>query len=219
MKASAYPKSAQKLHAVIYTTATGEQGVFPVRKGFNRDELIASYRNSPNVVRIEEAILEEPGWRNPNAMDLGTGNSAFERRGYLSTGNVIADTMLGFFVRPRAETVCNGKSFDAGQLQGFDLGHFSSADLHAHAMTSFIRSNARFETEKSKAYAIFHFAGDKRVVHGALVTDLGDRLIRLFQREDLGLPSLASSAAVMTKARHYLTDERISDRKTVWTLH
>lgn len=219
MNTSKFPIQPHKLPAVIYTTESGYQGVVPIRNWTTRDSLIESYRNSPGVTRIEEAMEQQPGWRTPNAMDLGTGNNAFERRAYLGTGNVIADTMVGFFVRPRTEMSCNGKQFDKGRLQSFDLEHFVSADLHAEAMTRFLLNDPRFETERAKAYVIFHFTRNKRVVHGALVTDPCDRLIRLFRRDELGLPTSASSAAVMATARHFLTDERISDRKTVWTLH
>lgn len=219
MQSSVYPKPPQRVPALIYTTSNGYQGVCPVHRLFNRDEMIASYRNSPGVVQIEEAILDEPGWRTPNAMALGTGNSAFERHGYLTTGNVIGSTMLGFFVRPRSETSCNGRAFPEGKLQSTDLGYFDAADERFRPMTRFIADEPRFVDQKCIAYAIFHHKGEKRVVHGALVTETNGRLIRLFQRPDLGLPHAASSAAVMAKARHYLTDERISDRKTIWTLH
>lgn len=219
MQSSVYPKPPQRVPALIYTTANGDEGVCPVHKLFDRDEMIASYRNSPGIVRIEDALVDEPGWRNPNAMDLGTGNSAFERRGYLSIGNVIADTMLGFYVRPRSQTSCNGLTFPEGKLQSTDLGYFDASDDRFRAMTRFIANEPRFAQQKCIAYAIFHRNRDKRVVHGALVTETNGRLIRLFNREDLGLPYTASSAAVMAKARHYLTDERISDRKTIWTLH
>ena len=219
MQSSVYPKPPQRLPALIYTTANGEEGVCPVHKLFDRDEMIASYRKSPGIVRIEEATVDQPGWRNPNAMDLGTGNRAFERRGYLSTGNVIADTMLGFYVRPRAQTLYNGLSFPDGKLQATDLGYFDAADKRFLPMTRFIATEPLFADQTCIAYAIFHRDREKRVVHGALITQTNGRLIRLFQRPDLGLPHAASSAAVMARARHYLTDERISDRKTIWTLH
>lgn len=219
MNASSFPKPAQRVPAVIYTTATGKQGICPVHHLFNRDELIASYRNSPGVVRIEEAFVDQPGWRNPNAMDLGVNNRDFDRQAYLITGNVIGSTMLGFFVRPRSETACNNLTFAPGHLQSFDLKTFENKALHAKRMLDFIRRDPRFETQTCQAYVIFHLRGEKHVVHGALVTDTKDQLIQLFQRFDLGLHSLATSAHVMAKARHFLTDERISDRKTIWTLH
>lgn len=219
MQASAYPKPAGRTPAVIYTTSDGQEGVYPIRKLFNRDELIDSLRNSPGVVRIEEAFVDEPGWRSGNAMALGTGNRAYERNAYLVTGNIIGGTMLGYYVRPRAEKACNGKSFRPGELQGFDLKIFEQPSLHAGAMTEFIRRDTRFDDQKCIAYVIFHTARKKVVVHGALITDTNGRLVRLFQRPDLGLNAVASSAVVMGKARHFLTDERISDRKTIWTLH
>ena len=86
-------------------------------------------------------------------------------------------------------------------------------------MTRFIANDPRFADQKCIAYAIFHRDREKRVVHGALITERNGQLIRLFQRPDLGLPHAASSAAVMAKARYYLTDERISGRKTIWTQH
>lgn len=219
MQASAYPKPAGRRPALIYTSSNGEEGIYPIHKLFDRDELIASLRNSPGVVRIEEAFVDEPGWRHGNAMALGTGNRAFERNAYLTTGNIIGNTMLGFYVRPRTAAECHGRSFRPGELQGFDLKSFDQPTLHARAMTDFIRRDERFETQKCIAYVIFHTSREKRVVHGALVTETNGRLIRLFQRPDLGLNAVASSAAVMGKARHFLTDERISDRKTIWTLH
>lgn len=219
MQASAYPKPPRRTPAVIYTSIDGHEGVFPIRQLFNSADLIDSLRNSPGVVRIEEAFVDEPGWRHGNAMALGTGNRAYERNAYLTTGNIIGNTMLGLYVRPRTGEECNGKSFPPGQLQGFDLKKFDQPSLHAGPMTDFIRRDPRFDTQKCIAYVIFHTARNKVVVHGALVTETNGRLIQLFQRTDLGLNTVASSSAVMGKARHFLTDERISDRKTIWTLH
>lgn len=219
MHESTFPRPAQRVQAIIYTTATGQQGICPVNRLFDRDEMIASYRESPGVVQIEEAFVDQPGWRNGNAMDLGVRNRDFARNAFLTTGNVIGSTMLGSFVRPRTQTACNSLTFPQGQLQSFDLKTFENKDLHTKSMQDFIRRDQRFETQTCQAYVIFHLRGEKHVVHGALITDTKDQLIRLFQRSDLGLPALATSADVMGKARHFLTDERISDRKTIWTLH
>lgn len=214
-----YPKPAERMPAVIYTTDTGTQGVWPLHRIYKRDDLIASLRNSPGVVRIEDAYVDQPGWRSANAMDLGVNNRDFARHAFLTTGNIIGSTMLGFFVRPRTESACNERAFANGLLQSNDLKAFEQKDLQANAMLDFIRRDQRFETQTCQAYVIFHLRGEKRVVHGALVTDKCDQLIRVFQRSDLGLTELATSVEVMAKARHFLTDERISDRKTIWTLH
>lgn len=226
MNSDRYPMPPRRLPAVIYKSVNGIQAVHPVYTGTNLVEMIDAYKHSPGIASVEAAYVEAPGWRNAKAMDLNTGNKSFDSKHcYLGTGNVISETMTGTFVRPRAEVTCKGHSFAPGSLQLFDLQRFNVSTnfpherMHAQAMVNFIRTDPRFETQTCQAYVIYHFEDDIRIVHGAMVTETSDRLIRLFHRADLGLPASAASAAVMSTARRYLTDERISGRKTVWQMH
>jgi hypothetical protein len=217
MNPSPYHAPSLVRECVIVHT-NGIPGLIKMGATDTADQWVKDLQIPPSVSCIETAKVESPSFRTGNAMAVNTGVKAFDSmpRCYIDVGNVIADTMRGTFVRPRKEVKCNGTAFREGELQKTDLAYFGQ---QAEAMCSFIRSEPAFDTEKCLAYLIFHHAKNKRVVHGALVTDVSRRLVRSFSRRDLGLPASAASKLILDKASYYLTDACVSDRKTVWTRH
>ena len=183
---------------------------------------VAKFSAINHVLKIETCTLHQPGWRTPNAMALETSNTAFDsRRVYIGTGNVIADTMYGAFVRPRLEINCNGMPFAPRKLQAFDLEPFKNLGVPGSLakLARWIEDEPKFESTTCLAYVIFHVRRESLVIHGALVTDVERKLLKLFDRRDLNLAASNKSDAVLNKACFYLTDACIQDRETVWTRH
>lgn len=64
-------------------------------------------------------------WRDGNHIAIQTGHATFDRQAdLLSTGNVVGDVQLSFFVRPKHETECNGFTNPEGHLRDWDLNQF-----------------------------------------------------------------------------------------------
>lgn len=95
-----------------------------------------------------------------------TFNRQTDKIGTISTGNVIADTLLGWYIRPFNETKCNGYDFAPGELQQADLKVFCQ-------LPQFVR---RFITDKGKQtkfilYELRHWITSRKIVHGYIITD------------------------------------------------
>lgn len=61
-------------------------------------------------------------WVNGNKMLFESGHKQFDRQtNLISTGNIIANTQRGGFIRPRKCTECNGLTRPEGHLREFDL--------------------------------------------------------------------------------------------------
>ena len=212
------PATPTRHPAVLYR-ANGILSVRCLTQADDQSELIAELQSRPQVESIETCMMAKPGWRTPNAMALETGNAAFDsKRVCIMDGNCISDTMIGFFIRPRLETRCNGGTFEAGSLQAFDLRPFD-AMWEAKALTDFIRREPQFDSATCLAYLVFHHESGRRITHGGLVTDLQRCLLRQFDRNALGLRASLKSDAVLRKVRFYLSDECFTDRHSVWTRH
>lgn len=208
-------KSPLKQPAVLIR-AFGHLLVHPLKPGENPQAYIDNMMAMPHVDRIEMCHTLPTRWRTSNSMDMATGNTAFDRKRVVAmTGNIISDTMYGTFIRPRQEIECNGFVSAPGHLQAFDLKGFSEL----RPVRDFVERDVRFETTTCIGYAIFHWDGEHRIYHGALVTDKEHQLLRQFDRRDLGLPYRRTSDAVMSAMRFRLTDECLMDRTPVWQRH
>jgi hypothetical protein len=108
-------------------------------------------------------------YQNPNKIKVTTGHKTFDRFcNYLGTGNVVSDGQWGSFIRPETETECNGMVWKPGELRDFDLKPYrESLRMPAHIDR---RVLAATETEDAILSAIFHYNGDKRIVHGYILT-------------------------------------------------
>lgn len=96
--------------------------------------------------------------------------------GYLGRGIVLSNTQSSKFVRPFAETHCNGFEFAPGRLRDFDLGFFNGA-MPPHVAREV---RARSETSGLIVYRFFHWHRRTRIEHGWLVTTRDHRFLRSF---------------------------------------
>lgn len=126
-------------------------------------------------------------------MSISSGYKEFDKAassesGYIGTGNVISNAMFGFHVRARTELECNGFAFAVGKLQESDLSPASKGyGQDFEAVRRYIRKSEYFENQNGWCYLIRHQrqADRKVVLHGALVTDSQNRLLRRFDRLEL----------------------------------
>lgn len=130
----------------------------------------------------DRSKLKKKQWRaDGNSMVIGSGHIAFDQQtNCISTGNIIANTQYGGFIRARTQTECNGHNFPEGYLRERDLEPFleysrlgrGSRGWRQQEMTYAALERVRGETEDKSIilYSFFHYNGDKRIVHGFILT-------------------------------------------------
>jgi hypothetical protein len=115
-------------------------------------------------------------------MVIDTGCSVFDRQcSHLTSGNHWGNCQFSTFVRPVSETECNGRTFPVGELFDFDMKAFTM-------MPPYVVAAIRAMNRTVVASEIRHHIGSHRlgrmIVHGYIVTDAAERLIRVFQTTD-----------------------------------
>ena len=95
----------------------------------------------------------------------------------ITSGNVIANTMWGLYIRPWNETECNGLTFKEGELFEQDLKHFNIT----RAMREYIKSL----NKQVILYEIFIYRNGKKDVIGWLIEDKG-RIIDMTVANSIG---------------------------------
>ena len=113
---------------------------------------------------------------------VNTGCKSFDKQtNFLSCGNVIAPTMIGWNIRAYTQTECNRFTFEPGHLQNYDLRNFVRNNIPA-SILKFVREI----TADSDAwlYMFFHYSGDKKIVHGYVVADKNNNHIKTFVLRD-----------------------------------
>lgn len=95
----------------------------------------------------------------------------------ITSGNVIANTMWGLYIRPWNETECNGLTFKEGELFQQDLKHFNIT----RAMREYIKSL----NKQVILYEIFIYRNGKKDVIGWLIEDKG-RIIDMTVANSIG---------------------------------
>lgn len=83
----------------------------------------------------------------------------------ISSGNVIANTMWGLYIRPYNETECNGLTFKEGELFESDLKHFNISRAYKEYIKSLNRQIVLYE--------IFIYRNGKKDIIGWLIEDNG----------------------------------------------
>lgn len=121
----------------------------------------------------------------------------------IMAGNVFSDVQTSTFIRPRQQLECNGFSNAPGHLQEFDLKTFVNRP-NMDRVLRHIRTDPFFETNTAIGYRIFHYAGKQPTLHGFILTDRAHKLIRRFDREDLGLRRSEKSASVLDFCLPYI---------------
>lgn len=104
-------------------------------------------------------------------MVMESGHKTFDRQtNCISTGNVIANTELGWFIRPSTDLECNGHDFVTGALQAYDLKDFERLGLSIGYLRRHVEKLVD-QHDGGILYAFFHLNGEHVIVHGLVLTD------------------------------------------------
>jgi hypothetical protein len=115
-------------------------------------------------------------------MVIDTGCSAFDSQcSHLTSGNHWGSCQFSTFVRPVFETECNGRTLPIGELFDFDMKAFTTMPAHVRAAIRAI--NRTVVVSEIRHHIGSHRLG-RKIVHGYIVTDTAERLIRVFQTTD-----------------------------------
>ena len=144
---------------------------------------------------------------NPRHQPNLTSHKGFnDRADLLMEGNTYSNVQRSTFVRARQQLECNGFTNPPGKLQKFDLDSLLGNIQGMATVRRYVETDAFFETNDALVYRIFHYNDKKeRVIHGVIVTTTGYRLLRAFDREDLGLMRSEKSRDVLRFALQYLS--------------
>ena len=146
--------------------------------------------------------MKKSEWVTPNRMKFESLHKTFNRQvNLISTGNQMCNTVRSFFIRAFNELECNGRLNEPGQLQEYDLNNFQDkyypSDLGG--VKDFIRREGK--TKRFILYVFFHYNGEKKITHGAIVTDAEHNHIRSCVFIFSG-----KSISVIEEARKYVTN-------------
>lgn len=181
-----------------------------------RDRRAQEYAAGSFATTVETCDVRTLDWVNPNRQNINTGCKAFDKQTTsVMTGNVMANTMLSWYIRPRNETKCNGFDFKPGELQESDLKVF--AQLKSDAVIRCINHLPRAESEMLILTVVFHGrrgtdGRKERVIHGGLITDTLLRQVRRFDRNEFGLSWRTASCKIMDAVIPHLTDQKAINR-------
>ena len=147
--------------------------------------------------------MKKDEWATPNRMKFESLHKTFNRRVSLITrGNQIGNTVLSFHIRAFNELECNGRVNKPGHLQEYDLDNFKDSRFspQLRGVKDFIRREGK--TKKFILYVFFHYNGNRRITHGAVITDAEHNHVKSF------LFNLTrKSMSVIEEARKYITNE------------
>lgn len=89
--------------------------------------------------------MKKKNWNSTgNKMIINSGWKEFDRQtNCISTGNVICNTQLSWFVRPYRKTECNGLDFPKGHLMDHDLKVFNPYHIPEQIMDVLTDINRR----------------------------------------------------------------------------
>lgn len=137
-------------------------------------------------------------YRTGSRMDVKTGHATFDSQcDGMSSGNVWGGTQFSNYIRAFTETECNGFTNAPGHLQTFDLNFFK--DGLPHRVKERVKEYAR--TKSVILYEFRHWVGERKVVHGYIITRGHDGNNQLLQIIDTG-PTFKSYAILQTAAQY-----------------
>ena len=123
-------------------------------------------------------------WVNDNRMLFESDHKTFNRQtNIISTGNIIANTVIGQHIRAYTETECNGLTRSEGHLRNFDLQGFMRRHIPRRVLQAVKDSTAN---RSAWLYELLHYNNmglwkdDQRIVHGYVLTSGDHFLIRSF---------------------------------------
>lgn len=102
--------------------------------------------------------------KNGNKMIIHSDFKEFNKQtNYIGNGNVIANTMKGWYIRPYSETKCNGQEWEQGHLFNYDLQYFSISNSYREYIKSLNMSVILYE--------IFIYRNGEKDILGWLIED------------------------------------------------
>ena len=132
-------------------------------------------------------------------MMIDTGCSAFDSQcSHLTSGNHWGNCQFSTFVRPVSETECNGGTVPTGELFEFDMKAFTTMPPYVVAA---IRAVNRTVVVSEIRHHIGSHRQERKIVHGYIVTDAAERLIRVFQTTDSSV-----SGRILASVLPYVAD-------------
>lgn len=146
--------------------------------------------------------MKKSEWVTLNRMKFESLHKTFNKQvTMITTGNHMGNTVRSFFIRPFNRLECNGRVNEPGHLQEYDLNNFQDkyypSDLRG--VKDFIRREGKAKT--LILYVFFHYNGEKKITHGAIITDGEHNHIKtcffIFNRK---------SMSVIEEARKYVTN-------------
>lgn len=121
-----------------------------------------------------------------SGMTLSSAHATFNKQADLiMVGNVYSNVQSSTFIRARQQLECNGFTNKPGHLQNWDLENFAKPGEMTPVL-EYIRRDAFFDTNEAIAYRFFHVDGKIRHLHGVIVTDAQHKVLRVFDRAELG---------------------------------
>ncbi|MEM7591372.1 MAG: hypothetical protein AAF383_07605 [Cyanobacteria bacterium P01_A01_bin.83] len=114
--------------------------------------------------------MKQLQWLNANKIDIDTGHKTFDRQtNTIGTGNIIANTQYGSYIRSRFNTECNRFQFAEGHLQQYDLQHFARSFRLNHYIAQRVKQSAD-NYNGVIFYAFFHYQRRQKIVDGFVLT-------------------------------------------------
>jgi len=113
---------------------------------------------------------------------IDTGCSVFDSQcSYLTSGNHWGSCQFSTFVRTVSETECNGRTVPVGEFFDFDMKVFTT--MPPYVLAAIRAMNRTVVVSEIRHHIGSHKLG-RKIVHGYIVTDTTERLIRVFQTTD-----------------------------------
>ena len=125
--------------------------------------------------------MEAKKYNRQGNMLIETENKTFNRKTIVIThGNVIAPTMFGFYIRSPKNTECNGFTFPEWHLFKTDMKPFREELRLNQRVIDYVAHEALKRDKSVILYAFFHWRGQKRIIHGFVLTDWDYKHIETF---------------------------------------
>lgn len=144
-------------------------------------------------------------WINGNKMLIETGHATFDRQtNVISTGNIIANTMVGWNIRSWYDDGKGLIDYDTnkrtpGVLFRYDTSKFNLPSYVLEKIMSFAKD--RKYLRGMWLYQIHHFNGRKLIVHGWILTDFQHNWLTTIENR-----WNYKSHCVLNECRNYLSN-------------
>ena len=123
--------------------------------------------------------MKQKEWLTPNRMLFESDHKEFNRQvDSISTGNVIGSVQTSLYVRSATDTECNEQQFPTGQLRQVDVSLWMRIGGLPPDVLQYVMEVT--ETEEIILYRFFHHTGNKRIVHGYIITTASYLPLRFF---------------------------------------